>query len=243
MSGDVLTGSGRRGKVILLHGIGHFLFFSHWKIQRELRQAGYRVRFLRYPSTRFAIEELADEHLAPVVREVAAADPVDVPVHFVTFSMGGLLARCFLARHALPQLGRVVMIAPPNGGSDWVDHLGRLPGFRWVYGPSGVQMSTDPQALPKALPPASYECGVIAGKLPGCTLLRPVFRGEASDGTVSVPSTRLAGMKDHCIVPGLHALLFQSPAVVERTLRFLAEGRFEATTPSKAPLHLQREPV
>ncbi|MGF1448311.1 MAG: esterase/lipase family protein [Opitutales bacterium] len=232
-----------RGKVILLHGIGHILFFSHRKLQRELVRAGYAVRFLRYPSTRFSIEELADDHLAPVVRDVAAQAPVDAPVHFVTFSMGGLLARCFLARHALPQLGRVVMIAPPNGGSDWVDHLGRLPGFRMVYGPSGVQMSTHPQALPKALPPASYECGVIAGKLPGCSLLRPVFRGDASDGTVSVSSTRLAGMKEHCVVPGLHALLYRSPPVIERTLRFLAEGRFNAPQPSKASLQLQREAI
>ncbi|MGF1483265.1 MAG: esterase/lipase family protein [Opitutales bacterium] len=213
-------------KVILLHGIGRAVFFNHRRLQRRLLQEGYQAHFLRYPSTRHSIEDLAAHYLAPLARQMSLREPADAPLHFVTFSMGGLLLRSFLSRNEVPNLGRVVMIAPPNQGSHWVDHLERVPAFRWFYGPSGVQMRTDPTALPCALPGADYECGVIAGKLPGCSVLAPVFRGQLSDGTVSIHSTHLEGMKEHQVVHGLHALLFQSPKVVELTMRFLRSGTF-----------------
>jgi hypothetical protein len=223
------TQTSPRAKVLVVHGLGHVVFFSHRRMMRRLREAGYAARFLRYPSTRHSIGELAERYLAPALRELRAKEPVEAPVHVVTFSMGALLLRAFLAANAFDQLGRVVMVAPPNGGSHWVDHFGRFGLFRRVYGPSGAEMDTRPDSLPRRLPPAAYECGIIAGRLPVHQLVQPFFRGEPSDGTVAVSCTHLEGAADHRTVSGLHALLLSSPRTIELTLGFLETGRFPAS--------------
>jgi triacylglycerol lipase len=102
--------------------------------------------------------------------------------------------------------------------------------FRWVFGPTAVELGTDPSSLPNRLPPATFELGVIAGT----TGINPVsvfvVSGE-NDGTVSVENARIAGMRDFVAIPASHSFITYSDLAVDLTLAFLRDGRFGGPTP------------
>ena len=152
--------------------------------------------------------------------------PEGAKIHFVTHSLGGILVRAYLAEHEPPNLGRVVMLAPPNKGSEFVDVLGRTAPFRWALGPTAVELGTEPDSLPNRLPTPDYEVGIIAGTRSINPLGGLVVPGE-SDGTVSVSSTRLHGMSDFIELPVSHTFIMYSDEAAEQAVAFLREGRFQ----------------
>jgi hypothetical protein len=213
--------------VVLLHGLRRSPR-SMRPLQRRLEGDGYRVLAQGYPSTTGTIEQLA-ARLAGTLRPALASARV---VHFVTHSMGGILVRQMRAHGALPTLGRVVMLAPPNQGSEVVDRLGHLPLFQWLHGPAGNQLGTGPGSLPGALPPADFELGVIAGRRSSplawlLSLWGPVFDGE-NDGKVAVARTRVEGMRDFLVLDHTHTWLMGRPDVQRAVVHFLADGCFPA---------------
>ena len=218
-----MTAGGATGNaaVILLHGLARTPR-SMRPLEAPLRARGYQVHNLGYPSTRHDIETLAREHLAPALREIASGAS---SVHFVTHSMGGILVRCLLRDAPLPQLGRVVMLSPPNRGSEVVDRLAGLPLFRWINGPAGVQLGTGAGGMPHQLGAAAFPVGVITGNRSINLLLSLLIPG-ANDGKVSVERARLEGMADFLVMPHTHPLIMRSPAVHHQVLHFLEHGNF-----------------
>jgi hypothetical protein len=210
-----------RETVVLLHGLARF-WFSMSELEEALLARGYRVVNVDYPSTQYSISALA-ERLAAEIDDCCAAR--NAPVHFVTHSLGGILVRGYLARHELEPLGRVVMLSPPNQGSEIVDALGEDV-LAFVLGPAGGELGTDPDhSVPRQLPPVDFELGVITGS----EVRNPIgawLIHEDSDGTVSVESARVSGMTDFLVLRESHTTIMQSPEVAEQVLHFLERGRF-----------------
>jgi pimeloyl-ACP methyl ester carboxylesterase len=215
------------GGVVLLHGIaGRSLLLR--RLEKALQRAGFVTLNLDYQSRKKPLEQLAEDiHAA-----IAAFSSVDIgPIHFVTHSMGGLLARVYVAKYRPARLGRVVMLGTPNGGSEIADRLKDVALYRSYFGPAGLQLATTQDGTLAALPPLDYPVGVIAGN----RFLDPIsglfLLPWPNDGRVSVESSKLADMADHTTVKASHMGLLLHPMAVRQTIAFLREGRFERGRP------------
>jgi pimeloyl-ACP methyl ester carboxylesterase len=196
------------------------------RMEKALQRAGFATLNLNYASRRKPLEQLAED----IHHAIAAfAATHDGPLHFVTHSMGGLLARVYIARHRPAKLGRVVMLGTPNGGSEIADRLKDVALYRTFFGPAGLQLMTTKDATLAALPALDYEVGIIAGN----RFLDPVsgllLLPRPNDGRVSVESCKLIDMADHTTVKASHTALLLHPASIRQTIAFLHDGRFAAT--------------
>ena len=213
-----------RDGVILLHGIG----MASWTMavaERAMREAGYQTLNLDYPGRRLGLEALAAHVDASSARWIAG---LDGDIHFLTHSMGGLVTRVLLATRRPARLGRVVMLGPPNGGSELADLLARYALYQRIFGPAGAELITKrPPALTTLLGEIDYPVGVIAGRRaidPLSWMLLP----KPNDGKVAVAHTRVSGMADHLILPVDHTFMVRDSAVLRAAVRFLRTGRFAA---------------
>jgi pimeloyl-ACP methyl ester carboxylesterase len=208
---------------VLLHGISRTAR-SFRKMQATLERAGYATLNLDYASRSKALEALAEDIHPAIERFAASAEGC---VHFVCHSMGGLLARAYVAKYRPQRLGRMVMLGTPNGGSEIADRLRHLAPYRAWFGPAGQQLTTvRDAALDAILPPVDYPVGIIAGDrsiYPMGTMLLP----KPHDGRVSVENTRLDGMADHIVVGTSHPWLVRNSEAIELTIAFLREGKFK----------------
>lgn len=215
--------------VVLLHGLGRGPG-SLWPIERDLRRQGYAVINIAHPSQRLPIPELAERTLGPVF---ASGDPEEGRVHVVTHSLGGILVRQWLHDHGLPpRLGRVVMLAPPNGGSEVVDFFASSPFYAWLNGPAGIDLGTAAHHAPARLGalPVGAQVGVIAGDHSWNPLFSALIPG-ADDGKVAITRTHVAGETDHLVLPYSHTWLMNRAETRRQTLAFLRHGRFAASRP------------
>ncbi len=209
--------------VVLLHGLSR-TDFSMQRMEESLENAGYRVANIGYQSRQYSIRDLAD---AAVQQGLDLCHMLQADrIHFATHSLGGILVRDFLSRSPVKDLGRVVMLAPPNRGSEIIDVFGDLPGFELFSGEPARQLGTNHDSVPRQLGAVDFELGVIAGTRsinPIASMTLP----EADDGKVSVENTKVDGMQDFIALPYTHTFIMLRQPAIDQVLYFLQHGRFQ----------------
>jgi pimeloyl-ACP methyl ester carboxylesterase len=218
----VVDPAARSHCIVLLHGMARSAR-SMRPLARYFRSISYRVINVDYPS---------GEHKLIKLAQLAVGSGIDQcnklgmrKIHIITHSLGGILVRQFLSTNTVPNLGRVVMLAPPNHGSEVVDEFGFIPGFLWLNGPVGRQLGTDEDSPPRALGPANFEVGIIAGT----STINPILSQllpNPDDGKVSVYSAKLTGMCAFLTLPVSHPFIMRNKTVMFQSLRFIRTGRF-----------------
>lgn len=193
--------------VVLIHGL-----FATTRSMRTaklyLERAGYLAINWGYPTLWRSTEQHAHS-LLPKLRELEQ-DPSISTISFLTHSMGGILARYALQLGEFAKARRMVMLAPPNGGS----HLASIslgPLSRVL--PAIAELSEAPDSLPnRLLEPSHIEIGIIAA---------------SSDFIVRVAKTILANQRDHCVVEANHFELPHHEEALQKSIQFLRCGRFD----------------
>ena len=208
--------------VVLLHGLNR-----SWRAMRPmaeaLQAAGFTTVNIDYPSQSGSIEEIAPLAVGMGLEE--CRDTGAERIHFVTHSLGGILLRYQNKHSPIQDLGRVVMLGPPNQGSEIIDKTRDWPGFEMMAGAAGSQLGTDNGSLPNNLGPVNFELGVIAGSKT-INVFSSAMLPDPDDGKVSVASTRVDGMDDFLVVGHSHNYITRGDIVVRNTVSFLRSGRF-----------------
>ena len=195
--------------VVLIHGLGGSRL-DMWLLGRRLERRGYTVRNWGYRSIGQRIETHANRLATDLI--AIGADMPAGKMHLVTHSMGGIIARAMFATHAIDNLGRVVMLAPPHQGSHAARKL--VPYLGWLT-PSLNQLSDAEDSYVKQLP-NSFQLGDIEFGIVEATKDRVIVQG----------GVLLDGYRDYASVEGHHGVLAWYPQAIQFTENFLANGRF-----------------
>lgn len=216
--------------VVLLHGLCRTPA-SMKKMQQALEAEGYAVHVPGYASRKHNIDTLSTQVIPTAMQSPALAGCARI--HFVTHSLGGILVRNYFTRYpderTKLKLGRVVMLAPPNQGSEVTDCIKHWPLYRWLNGPAGMELGTDANSQPKRLGPANFELGIITGNLTINWINSFLMIPGPDDGKVSVKSAQLEGMKDFLLLPTSHPFVMKNGHVIREVKQFLSEGQFTSS--------------
>lgn len=226
---DINSGVG--DYVILLHGLGRSSK-SMAKLENRFRAEGFEVINLNYPSTEHDIAYLSRNYLKKVVDEDCRDSRKQV--HFVTHSLGGIVVRHYLAESAPVNLGRLVMLGPPNGGSEVVDFLQGSGLGELLLGPAFCELGTAEESIPNSLGAPPCETGVIAGNRT-INWINSIIIPGPDDGKVSLVRAGLPGMQDYLIVKRTHPMIMKADEVLDAAVNFIKEGGFKPViTPPSA---------
>jgi len=210
--------------VFLVHGLGRTQN-SMMIMKHHLKQEGYRVVSFGYDSRHMSVDDSVQNLVVAVSNELHRASP-PTKLHFVTHSLGGILTRKMFESGVPAQLGRVVMLSPPNQGSELPDKLGRIGLYRTVTGPAGMELGTGADSYPSKLGVVNFELGVIAGDRSLNPLYSSFIPGK-DDGKVSVESAKVDGMADFLVMHTSHTWIMNRKSVRKQVVHFLRNGLFD----------------
>lgn len=210
-----------RGGVLFLHGHGRF-GASMIRLKRAASRSGYATLSPSYPYRR-SLSDIV-EWLSPRIANFEAR--LNGPLHIVTHSLGGLVARACLAENRPQRLGRVVLLAPPNAGSELADVLFRIGLANLALGRSGAHLRTKRSPVDEAkLGIIDYPVGIIAGSKSLLPMPSQLMVGP-HDGKVRIAATHVDGETDHLTLPVTHTFMVYDRRVIRETLAFLERGAF-----------------
>ena len=207
--------NGNQGEfVLLIHGfLSKRLLMK--PLARRMRDAGYTTCGWGYPSYLGSLRRHASR-LRPELERVCSEYEV---VHIVAHSMGTIVLRLALEAGPLPNLGRVVLMAPPIRGTPMARFAGPL--FRpFCKGIS--ELSDAPTSLVHQIEPAQeLDLGIIAARL---------------DWIVPASRTPLPEQRDHICLLSTHNSMLFLPGGARQVIEYLQNGRFlHANAHSRKP--------
>ena len=210
--------------IVLLHGILRSKM-DMIALEKSLAENGYDCINILYPSREKKLEDIA-EFVDTQIKSHASFSP-EKPLNFVTHSMGGLVTRYYIATYTPENLGKVVMLSPPNSGSEFADFLSEnkylSPLFKGIFGPASEQLKTTHRHIDGDI---TYPLGIIAGSASINPLAPWILEGE-HDGIVPVERTKIEGMTDHITLHSNHTFMMFEPKVINQVLYFLENKRFK----------------
>lgn len=205
--------------VVLLHGL-----WRGWRAMQPLARAlgneGFSTLNLPYPSVRLPIARLVG-HIRTEVAKIAR----DQPVHFITHSLGGILVRSLLTGPVPWETGKIIMLAPPNHGSEIVDWLKKHPPLHQVLGPAGRSLGSDGVARELAALPPEIQAAVIMGNRDSIPIFTRLLEPE-NDGIVSTGKGRIDGLRGFTVVNADHTFIQSHPEAIRLSLHFLKTGEW-----------------
>jgi hypothetical protein len=206
-------------RVVLLHGLWRG-FHAMEPMARALQSEGFSTLNIPYPSGRLPIDVLSER-----IRRQVGEIPGDGPIHFITHSLGGIIVRKLLDDGAPWDFGRIVMLAPPNNGSEIVDWARHKPILHRVLGPAGRALGSD--GIPAALPPLpeGVEAAVIMGNRSTIPFFNSLF-GDDHDGIVSAAKGRIEGLRGFSVIPADHTFIQMHPEAIHLCVDFLKSGKW-----------------
>lgn len=214
--------------VVLVHGLGR-TEHSMAVLAQRLRWAGYEVAVVGYES----LSAPVSEHVAAVREAVERCCAEAGRVHFVGHSLGGIVVRSYLGAEPPRALGRVVLLSPPNRGSELAERLREIPLASDALGPSGRVLGTRREDLPARLPPPAYEMGVIMGNRSLNPVSSAMIQGP-DDGIVAVERGKLADVP-MVVLPRSHTFIMNSRHAADAVVQFLRTGSFDDDAGKRTP--------
>jgi pimeloyl-ACP methyl ester carboxylesterase len=202
--------------VVLVHG----LWYSGWSqalLARRLRRGGFDVRVFSYPTTTRTLAQNAGRLQDFVIRLEAET------VHFVGFSLGGVLVRALFHYYPAQKPGRIVTLVAPHGGCRAARAVARCALGRRLLGPGVLEImpGTGPD-----WPFPARQVGVISGSLGiGLGRLFTRFPGP-NDGVLTLEESQPPEATDRLVLRTCHSAMLLSRPAAEATCRFLRTGRF-----------------
>ena len=214
--------------VILLHGLNRSSY-SLSAMESHLKEAGYATVNFTYASSRKNVVS----HAAALKTVIDGLGQDVTDIHFVAHSLGNIVIRRYLFETAEqadgvqgdPRIRRIVMLGPPNQGSEMAAAIKNNLIFRTVAGSCGDELASGWKDLEAKLATPNVEFGIIAGAQDDESLSNPFVAGN-DDLTVSVEETKLLGATDFLMAPLVHGTMMNQPSVLEATARFFKEGYF-----------------
>ncbi len=208
--------------VVLLHGIFKSSRQMN-KMAKYLTKDCYKVINISYPSTKKSLSEIADQVWQEV--KTKTADDKNSKIHFVGYSMGGLVTRATLNKYKPKNIGRVVLIATPNHGSEVADFFDGLWLYDKIAGPAGHELITNQEDFKNVLGSPYYEVGVLAGNFSIDLLSSLLIEGD-DDGKVSLESAKVENMTAYKVISASHFSIARKKITILETMHFLKHGKF-----------------
>lgn len=222
-SGFAQTESVLNECVVLVHG----LWRSGWamrSIATDLEEYGYHTVSNSYPSTEMSIPDIAEQFVPPAIEECRQKG--STRIHIVSHSMGGIVARQYLQTHKLPDGSKVVMLSPPNQGSELSEKFGEDAWYQYFVGPAGASLSKKRHGIISGLHALHESVGVIAAYR-NWSLWPNDWLPQPNDGTVSVESMKLPEMDDFILINSGHATMRFNSEIHAQIRSFLKNGLFD----------------
>jgi len=210
--------------VIVLHGVARSNS-SMDKVATSIakNEPKFEVHNIDYESTYYSFEELVDKLHKDITK---VRTNKKMKINFVGYSMGSLMIRYYIQKYRPENLGRVVMLAPPNKGSEAADFFKDNILFKEIFGEAGQKMGTKEDSIIHQLKEADFELGIIAGDRSVDPISSFVIPGP-DDGKVAIDKTKIKGMKEHIIIHTSHTFIIYNDNAIRQTIFFLKNGRFD----------------